>query len=82
MGLNGIGLCAGILLLLLGMYWTRHQNPRHRSQRRGKIALVGGGGALVLGLTFCLTPQSWDDVALLIWYGGVVLFGSANEVLS
>lgn len=79
---NELGLCAGVLLLLLGGYWTRYQNPRHRSQRRGKIALVGGGGALVLGLTFCLTPQSWDGAVLLIWYGGVLLLGTVNEAVS
>ena len=80
--LNYSTLIGGIALLICGAWRLCRQNPRHRLQRRGQIACVGGGGAAVLGFTFCLTPQSWDDAVLLCW-GVVVIFAFAlNEALS
>ena len=61
---------------------ARCQNPRRRLKRRGQIGCVGGAGAVVLGLTFALTPQSWDDAVLLAWGGGTAVMWLLNEWLS
>lgn len=83
MVLNVVGLCGGVALFIYGMWrMCRHQSPRHGLQRRGQIACVGGVGAAVLSLTFCLTPQSWDNAVLLVWGVGVSLALIANEALS
>lgn len=60
----------------------RRQNPRHRLRRRGQIGCVGGAGAMTLGLTFTLTPQSWGTAVLLAWGCGTGLVWVLNEWLS
>lgn len=60
----------------------RHQNPRHRVRRRGQIGCVGGAGAVTLALTFMLTPQPWENIALLAWVWATVATWWLNEQLS
>ncbi|MBQ4612633.1 MAG: hypothetical protein IJB26_03680 [Clostridia bacterium] len=80
--LNYSTLIGGIALLICGAWRLCRQNPRHRLQRRGQIACVGGGGAAVLGFTFCLTPQSWGDTLLLCWCGVTIVILLLNESVS
>lgn len=76
----------GVILAAYGMWqWAvtaRCQKPRHRLRRRGQIACVGGAGAVTLGLTFALTPQSWAVAVMLAWCGGTALTWVLNERLS
>ncbi len=84
--MNEAAMIGGAVLAAYGVWWwaraARRQNPRRRLRRRGQIGCVGGAGAAVLGLTFALTPQSWDDAVLLAWGGGTALVWLINEWLS
>lgn len=84
--MNGAAMIGGVVLAAYGVWrWAlagRRQNPRHRLRRRGQIGCVGGAGAVILGLTFTLTPQSWGNAVLLAWCGGTALVWVLNERLS
>ncbi len=84
--MNGAAMIGGAVLAAYGVWrWARadrRQNPRHRLRRRGQIGCVGGAGAVVLGLTFTLTPQSWGAAVLLAWGCGTALVWVMNERLS
>lgn len=76
----------GVTAVIYGAWqWhdaVRRQKPRHRDRRRGQIGCVGGAGALMLALTFMLTPQSWGNAVLLLWGCGTALVWFINERLS
>ncbi len=84
--MGGVAMIGGAVLAAYGVWrWAltaRRQNPRHRLRRRGQIGCVGGAGALTLGLTFTLTPQSWGAAVLLAWGCGTALVWVMNERLS
>lgn len=84
--MNVAAMIGGAVLAVYGVWrWVtadRRQNPRHRLRRRGQIGCVGGASAVVLGLTFALTPQSWGDAVLLAWGCGTALLWLLNEWLS
>lgn len=84
--MNEAAMIGGAVLAAYGVWrWAstaRRQNPRHRLRRRGQIGCVGGAGAMTLGLTFALTPQSWDDAVLLAWGCGTAAVWLLNERLS
>ncbi len=81
-----VAMIGGAVLAAYGVWrcarTARRQNPRHRLRRRGQIGCVGGTGALTLGLTFTLTPQSWSAAVLLAWAVGTALVWALNERLS
>ncbi len=76
----------GGVLAAYGVWrWARYarcQKPRHRYRRRGQIGCVGGMGAVILGLTFTLTPQIWDTAVLLLWCGATAAVWILHEWLS
>ncbi len=84
--MNVAAMIGGAVLAAYGVCrWAcaaRRQNPRHRLRRRGQIGSIGGAGAVILGLTFALTPQSWGDTVLLAWCGGTAGVWLLNERLS
>ena len=76
----------GAVLAAYGVWqWARaarRQNPRRRKRCRGQIGSMGGAGAVILGLTFTLSPQSWGNAVLLAWCGGTAVVFLLNERLS
>jgi hypothetical protein len=58
---------------------TRRQNPRRRLRRRGQIGCVGGAGGAILGLTFGLTPQPYENAVLFAWCVGTAIVWLIHE---